>query len=597
VVIGGDGVLQDVEWGVLGNNLPGTHIDDSGQLTVDAGETSPALVVTARSKADEAVSGAALALVSYVTGVTASPGTATVERGGERQFTAVVEGRNIPPDMAGVTWSVSGGKNNTETAVTTVSENGLLTVAANETGTDGALTVRATSLYDPAAYAEIKPVIAQVSVVTVSSESPVSVTKGGTRQFSATVSGDGLSDANRAVTWSVSGAANTGATVISESGLLTVAADESAASLTVTASSVYDTGKSASVSVTVNGFSVTFYGDGSTPLLTPPAITNVNYGMAATLPALPVKEGSVAKGWYTAASGGAKLSGTTLPITADTKVYVQWLGSTDTKRPNAGGGDQIKYVSTGTGFDEVHLFTTSGPFIALSPITNAQILVVAGGGGGGRSGEANQWRAGGGGGGGGVTHNSDSLGAATYNVTVGAGGAASANVAGQGNTGGDSSFGPKSGAATFVAKGGGGGAGHAAGTASSGTTGGSSGGSSGSSSITSVSSQTVPQGGSVYGNKGGNGTSYSAGGGGGATGAGASVTATYSGGAGGAGLSSTISGTTVIYGGGGDAGSGTAGPVNTGKGGGGGGGPTTALGGAGGSGIVVISFPYQYTGD
>ena len=70
---------------------------------------------------------------------------------------------------------------------------------------------------------------------------------GETLKFNATVSGTG--DYNKGVTWSVSGNNSTGTTI--NGGLLTVAADETAASLTVTATSVGDNTKSGTATVTV----------------------------------------------------------------------------------------------------------------------------------------------------------------------------------------------------------------------------------------------------------------------------------------------------------------------------------------------------------
>lgn len=74
------------------------------------------------------------------------------------------------------------------------------------------------------------------------------VTRGWTQQLVADVStNEGVSDA---VTWSVEGATSTG-TSVSADGLLTVAADETASSLTVVATSVVDPTKSASAVLTV----------------------------------------------------------------------------------------------------------------------------------------------------------------------------------------------------------------------------------------------------------------------------------------------------------------------------------------------------------
>ena len=71
---------------------------------------------------------------------------------------------------------------------------------------------------------------------------------GSTVQLEADVTS--ISGASEEVTWTVAGAQSAGTTV-SETGLLTIAADEAAAPLTVTATSVFDTSKSGSATVTV----------------------------------------------------------------------------------------------------------------------------------------------------------------------------------------------------------------------------------------------------------------------------------------------------------------------------------------------------------
>jgi len=76
-----------------------------------------------------------------VTSVTVAPGTASVQRGNTRQFTATVVGTNNPATT--VTWTVSGGGSGTS-----ISANGLLTIGVNETATT--LTVRATSTVNSA---------------------------------------------------------------------------------------------------------------------------------------------------------------------------------------------------------------------------------------------------------------------------------------------------------------------------------------------------------------------------------------------------------------------------------------------------------------
>lgn len=87
----------------------------------------------------------------------------------------------------------------------------------------------------------------QTSGVTSVSVSPgtATVAKGGTAKFTATVVTTGF--APKSVTWSVNGTAST----ISADGTLSVGAEETEASLTVTATSTYDTEKSGTATVTL----------------------------------------------------------------------------------------------------------------------------------------------------------------------------------------------------------------------------------------------------------------------------------------------------------------------------------------------------------
>ena len=88
------------------------------------------------------------------------------------------------------------------------------------------------------------PSVESVAVVPASTRALA----GSTVQLEADVTT--VSEASAEVTWTVAGAQSAGTTV-SETGLLTIAADEAAAPLTVTATSVFDTSKSGSATVTV----------------------------------------------------------------------------------------------------------------------------------------------------------------------------------------------------------------------------------------------------------------------------------------------------------------------------------------------------------
>ena len=86
-----------------------------------------------------------------------------------------------------------------------------------------------------------------VTSVTVS-PATVSVARGQTQQFSATVNGTG--SPAQTVTWTVSGGGS--GTSINSSGLLTIASSETATTLTVRATSTVDTSRSGTATVTVS---------------------------------------------------------------------------------------------------------------------------------------------------------------------------------------------------------------------------------------------------------------------------------------------------------------------------------------------------------
>ena len=90
----------------------------------------------------------------------------------------------------------------------------------------------------------VRPIVTSVTV----SPATASVEKGATKQFAAMVNGENITD--HSVTWSVDGAVSE-ATEIDETGLLTVAEDETAEQLTVVATSVQDPNVSGSAAVTV----------------------------------------------------------------------------------------------------------------------------------------------------------------------------------------------------------------------------------------------------------------------------------------------------------------------------------------------------------
>jgi hypothetical protein len=257
---------------------------------------------------------------------------------------------------------------------------------------------------------------------------------------------------------------------------------------------------------------------------------------------------------------------------------------------NASGGT-ITYATVSNTLYKVHTFTSNDTFTVSSVNDTSPVSYVLVGGGGGGGGGTNGAPGGGGGAGAVYQGTMSNITASAYSVVIGAGG-----LVNPGRNGGTSSFNSVS------AIGGGGG-----GNRGPGLTGACGGGAS-------PEYSGVGATGSVGGN-GGSNSGGGAAGGGGMGGNGGNSTSSTTGGAGGAGVSIAILGTTIAGGGGGGGsttgGSGTNGggsggsgsgvvgnaaTPNTGGGGGGCGGLAQFIsGGLGGSGLVVIYYPF-YSG-
>ena len=178
---------------------------------------------------------------SFVEKVTVVNDTSYVTKGTTSNFTADVQYYGEGYDS--VTWSVI----DAEKAGTTINSSGVLTVAADETAET--ITVRATSTKDNTVYGEKGMYIidAPLSIDRVEiTPKTKTVVYGGQFQFSAY----GVGTASPKVTWSISGAQKPG-TTIDEDGLLVVAADETASTIIIAATSVVDEDKFAIATVTV----------------------------------------------------------------------------------------------------------------------------------------------------------------------------------------------------------------------------------------------------------------------------------------------------------------------------------------------------------
>ena len=173
--------------------------------------------------------------------ISIDPTSATVEKGETQQFTATVVN-----DNSGATFKVDGGTDSK------IDENGLLTVGANETAKE--LTVIATSKKDATKTVTAKVTVKEPAKPVLSldlkgDKTSVLIGVASEVQFTATPS---VSEGTQ-ITYVVSGNKSKD-TTISEKGLLTISADESATALTVTATATNKTTdpESISASATVN---------------------------------------------------------------------------------------------------------------------------------------------------------------------------------------------------------------------------------------------------------------------------------------------------------------------------------------------------------
>ncbi len=253
---------QRVKWSVSstsdGNGpvTPGTSVSPGGTLSVSIDEIYPILYVRAAHDSF-AYSGKYDFKQINVKGpkvgsVILSTAATSVVAGGTVKLSAFVAGQ--APNQ-GLTYSV-GSKSDGTGAVaagSAIAGDGTLTVAAAETASSLYVKAQSNSDATKSAIQEIK--IVTVTSVTVSADGGTAkVKRGGSLKFSATVAGNNGPGQN--VTWKVSAnaagtSAVTSGTAIAADGTLTVAVEEAAATLYVTATSAVDTTKSGTLAVVI----------------------------------------------------------------------------------------------------------------------------------------------------------------------------------------------------------------------------------------------------------------------------------------------------------------------------------------------------------
>jgi hypothetical protein len=192
-----------------------------------APSTAGTYTVTATSAADSTKSASSTITVSQPTQVliSVSPGTASLQAGGQQQFTAMISGTS----NTAVTWTASGG---------TITTSGLYTAPTAA----GTYTVKAVSAANSSTSASATVSVSALQIVSINiSPTSLAMPEKWQQQFSATVSGS----ASTGVTWTVSKGTGT----ITQSGLYT--APQAVETDVVTATSQADSTKSASATITV----------------------------------------------------------------------------------------------------------------------------------------------------------------------------------------------------------------------------------------------------------------------------------------------------------------------------------------------------------
>jgi hypothetical protein len=196
--------------------------------------------------------------VTTVTNVSINPPTILLATDETQVFNAIVTGLNAPTQI--VSWSISGAYSNDTKIEPLTGQSTTLTIGADETATSVTLTATSTvpNFTNMFGTATISIPASGSTVSGVSVTPPnIEVQRGLTQSFSANVTGSG--GHSTAVSWTVEGS-NTGST-ITPAGLLTVAAGENAATLTVRATSVQNTSVSGTAIVTVTAAGGTLPGN------------------------------------------------------------------------------------------------------------------------------------------------------------------------------------------------------------------------------------------------------------------------------------------------------------------------------------------------
>lgn len=259
IVTGVNITNHDATFAVSGNQSPQTIITPEGVLYVDKEETSALLIVTGTCAADPNFTDTSLVTVippelaedePVVTVIQLYPAYTQIGRGMNARFAVQLTGLNNPP--ASIIWELTGATS----LATHVSRDGVVYIGADEMLHE--ITLRATVSYDPTKFAEATinvvsedtPGIDETTVdAVIISPAAVESDPGHRITFKATVIGQ--NNPSQEIIWSLDGNLKA-ETTINQMGVLTIATDEAARVLKITATSVADSAVKSTSYVTIS---------------------------------------------------------------------------------------------------------------------------------------------------------------------------------------------------------------------------------------------------------------------------------------------------------------------------------------------------------
>ncbi|MBE6397872.1 MAG: hypothetical protein E7046_12795 [Lentisphaerae bacterium] len=259
----------------------------------------------------------------------------------------VTAGRDASPDAVTVTWSVAANATSYEiwrATVNDITSASLLETISATSFIDGsavpgvtyyywvrALNAKKTSDYSASTEGMRKKVVSEAVI-----SGPSSVTTGESTSFTCTVTYNDGKSGDVTPIWSISSGSTYAS--INSAGVLTAFEVATSASVTIEASYTYNgTTKTAIKTVTVNTKSVTVSFDANGGTVSPATKSYTVYGTYSSLPT-PTRIGYTFNGWYTAASGGTKITASSTVSTSITTLYAQWKITTHDKVQLWNGG-------------------------------------------------------------------------------------------------------------------------------------------------------------------------------------------------------------------------------------------------------------------